>query len=130
MIDPDFEYVDLLLMQRPRRRHLLSELVSDQPAIEFTSLAIAPQDYGSGAAPHRIAPPVQPKVIHLLRRSVAANAVCLQQRLNVATEINLGGNLGEERPGDQAHQILHKTSRWRPDYIPSAISQLPSSYRY
>jgi hypothetical protein len=44
-------------------------------------------------SPEDRASAVEPQAVHLLRRSVAANAVRLKDGLNIALEIDLAGSL-------------------------------------
>src|SRR5204863_1032972 len=96
--------------------------------IKMARLAAAGRDHGDGAAPNGIAPPVQPEIVHLLRRSVAAGAVGLQNRLNVPLEIDPGGTLSVQHSTERRY--VDETGRtathcgnpsWNPrDYTPAA----------
>ena len=61
--------------QRSGRRHLRTVLASDQLEVEPARLTVAGRDHCEGPTPHRIATAVEAKRVHLLRRSVTADAV-------------------------------------------------------
>ena len=93
LVDPRLDDVDLLRAQRSGRRHAQPELVSDQPLVQPAAGAVSRPDHGNRAASHGVAPPVQPEAVHLLSRPMAADAVGFEDRLNVATEVNLARTL-------------------------------------
>src|SRR5262249_28294683 len=93
LIDPCLDGIDLLLAERAGSGHLWAVLAPDQFQVKPADCAVAGHDHGRGPAPHRVAAAVEPEAMHLLRWPVALNAVLLQERLNVATEIDLAGGL-------------------------------------
>src|SRR4029453_14195577 len=97
LIDPCFEGGDLFRAQRPSGRHLRSGRFAGQPEIEPAEVAVPRLDHQKGAPSHGGTAAVETEAVHLLYRPVTANAVLLQQRLNVTNEIDFAGILGGRR---------------------------------
>ena len=99
LVDPVLDDLHLLFRQRAGRRHRRADAVlADQPQIEVAGLAAARRNDGNRSAAHGVAPPVEPKVVHLLRRPVTAVAVRFKNRLNIPAEFDFCRRLGIQHP--------------------------------
>jgi len=83
LVDPLFDGPYLFGAEWTSRRH--SAVSPDQFAIEVAVIAAAWQNREDRASA------VKPQAVHLLRRSMTANAVCLEDGLNIVPEFDLAG---------------------------------------
>ncbi len=122
LINPALDDLYLGFAERPARRHLLAEMGADQAMVEAAAIGVARPDVGLRAAAKRVGTAVQPQAVHLEFGTVTADAVGLEDRLDVALVVDLAGWLpgvddgsrgeGEERGQKSAHlQILRRN--WR-----------------
>ena len=101
LVDPGFEDLNVAVRKLSGGRHLLPELIAHELQVEPAALAVERGDDGKGSAAHCCASFIES--VHLLRWSVTADAVFLQQRLHGSSEIHLGCGpaLRGREPGHQ-----------------------------
>jgi len=99
LVDPLFDDPDLFGAERASRRHSRTAVSPDQFAIELAVIAAAWQNRPDRASA------VKPQAVHLLRRSVTANAICLEDGLNIAPEFDLAGWADNSPPQEQTRRM-------------------------
>src|SRR5687767_7589008 len=100
LIDPCLDDADLLRRQWSLRRHLWARCRPDQPPIDGARGTVTRDNtgaVGTDSVRHGVATAIQPESAHLLRRTVALDAVLPEDRLNLASEVDFGGRLCGER---------------------------------
>jgi hypothetical protein len=122
LIDPVFDRVDLGCGDLALLRHLLAVLRTNQPQVETARRRAAASQNDFGAAEKRGLPPIEPQPIALTIGTVALVAVLLEDRLDVADEIDARrgrcdrllrreGHGAENRHSRRREQQTHVSSR-------------------
>ena len=97
LVNPALDDLDLLVAERPCRRHLRTERGADQAVKQTAAARVAGTDVRLTSAAQGVRPPIEPQAAELLRGTVTADAMLTENRLNVALEIDAGGRLAGRR---------------------------------
>lgn len=114
LVDPLPDDFDLLVAERSARRHLRADAVVDQAVIEAAAVGVSGPDVRLRAAAHRIRAAVEAQAVHLHLRTVAADAVIAEDRLDVAREVDARRRPRSRRYRCRADKEKAKKSHGRP----------------
>ena len=105
LINPALDDFHLRFAKRSAGRHLLAEIRADQAMVEATSVGVARSDVGLCAATKRVGAAIQPQAVHLELGTVTADAVGVEDRLDVALKIDFAWRLsGADDGNDKARR--------------------------